>query len=136
MNVMYYLSAAMKTVGLFSFLIAAPICWIISFVLLHLQKNNKICRIGSWLLIAIIPYFVFVILLSMILENYMNSLVVFCLDGLLWSIPPLAHLIIIKAGRKEHSKILVWAGWLGLVSAACTGGGAFLVISGLFISSS
>ena len=112
MNVMYYLSAAMKTVGLFSFLIAAPICWIISFVLLHLQKNNKICRIGSWLLIAIIPYFVFVILLSMILENYMNSLVVFCLDGLLWSIPPLAHLIIIKAGRKEHSKILVWAGWL------------------------
>ena len=50
MNVMYYLSAAMKTVGLFSFLIAAPICWIISFVLLHLQKNNKICRMGSWLL--------------------------------------------------------------------------------------
>jgi hypothetical protein len=70
----------------------------------------------------------------MILENYMNSLVVFCLDCLLWSIPPLAHSIIIKAGRKEGSQILVWAGWLGLVSAACTGGGAFLVISGLFIS--
>ena len=136
MNVMYYLSAAMKTVGLFSFLIAAPICWIISFVLLHLQKNNKICRIGSWILIAIIPYFIFVILLSMILENYVNFFVVYCLEGLLWGVAPLAHLIIIKAGRKEGSRILVWAGWLGLVSAACTGGGAFLVISGLFISSS
>ena len=133
MNVMYYLSAAMKTVGLFSFLIAAPICWIISFVLLHLQKNNKICRIGSWILIAIIPYFVFVILLSMILGNHINFLFVYCLEGLLWGVAPLAHLIIIKAGRKEGSRILCWAGWLGLVSAACTGFGKFLVHMGTFI---
>ena len=130
----YYLSVFLKATGLFSFLVAAPVLWIISCILLQLQKNNKICRIGSWLLIAIIPYFVFVILLSMILEKHINFFVVYCLDGVLWSIAPLAHLVIIKAGRKEHSKILVWAGWSGLVSAACTGWGAFFIISGLFIS--
>ena len=133
MNVVYYLSAVMKTVGLFSFLIAAPICWIISFVLLHVQKNNKICRIESWLLIAIIPYFIFVILLTVILENHMNFLFVYCLEGLLWGVAPLAHLIIIKAGRKEGSKILCWAGWLGLFSAACMGFGKFLAHMGTFI---
>ena len=37
--------------------------------------------------------------------------VVYCIEGVFWGIAPLAHLIIIKAGRKEHSKILVWAGW-------------------------
>ena len=136
MDTAYYLSVLFKASGLFASLIAAPICWIISFVLLHLQKNNKICRIGSWILIAIIPYFVFVILLSMILENYINFFVVYCIEGVFGGIAPLALLIIIKAGRKEGSRLLCWAGWLGLVSAACTGGGAFLVISGLFISSS
>lgn len=133
MNVMYYLSAAMKTVGLFSFLIAAPLSGITSFILLHLQKNEKVSRIGSWYLFLIIPYLIFVILLTMILENHINIVWVYIIECFLWAIEPLPGLIVINAGKRDNSSVLIWAGWLAFVSAACSGFGKFLVHMGIFI---
>ena len=133
MNVMYYLSAVMKTVGLFSFFIAAPISGITSFILLHLQKNEKVSRIGSWHLFLIIPYLIFVTLLTMILENHINIVFVYIIEFFLWIIEPLPGLIVVNQGKKDNSSILVWAGWLAFASAACSGLGKFLAHMGTFI---
>ena len=105
MNVMYYLSAVMKTVGLFSFFIAAPISGITSFILLHLQKNEKVSRIGSWHLFLIIPYLIFVTLLTMILENHINIVFVYIIEFFLWIIEPLPGLIVVNQGKKDNSSI-------------------------------
>ena len=133
MNVMYYLSAVMKTVGLFSFFVAAPLAGITSFILLHLQKNKKISRIGSWHLFLIIPYLIFVTLLTMILENHINIVFVYIIECFLWIIEPLPGLIVVNEGKKDNSPILVWAGWLAFASAACSGFGKFLAHMGTFI---
>ena len=130
MDIMFYVSGILKTLGIIAFVIGYPLLGIISFILLHLQSNGMAARLGSWLLILILPYIIFVCWLSVCLEKLLGlwpDVVLFCL---LLCCSPLPHLLIVRMGKKENSRKLLLVGWLSFASAACAGGGVFSMYFG------
>ena len=129
MDVMIHVSMAFKLLGIIAFVIGYPLLGIISFIL-HLQSNGMAARLGSWLLILILPYIIFVCWLSVRLEKSIGlwpDVVLFCV---LLCCSPLPHLLIVRMGKKENSRKLIRAGWLSFASAACAGGGVFCMYFG------
>ena len=133
MDIMFYVSGILKTLGIIAFVIGYPLLGIISFILLHLQNNGMAARLGSWLLILILPYIIFVILLMLSIEMSLPACMRFVLSGLLLGLTPLPHLLIVRMGKKENSRKLLLAGWLAFSSAACAGGGVFFTFLGICI---
>ena len=133
MDIMFYVSGILKTLGIIAFVIGYPLLGIISFILLHLQRNGMAARLGSWLLILILPYIIFVILLMMSIEMSLPACMRFVLSGLLLGLTPLPHLLIVRMGKRENSRKLIWAGWLAFSSAACAGGGVFFTFVGICV---
>ena len=132
MDIMFYVSGILKTLGIIAFVIGYPLLGIISFIL-HLQSNGMAARLGSWLLILILPYIIFVCWLSVRLEKSIGlwpDVVLFCV---LLCCSPLPHLLIVRMGKKENSRKLIRAGWLAFASAACTGGGVFFTFVGICV---
>ncbi|MBQ7208168.1 MAG: hypothetical protein IJS01_10265 [Lentisphaeria bacterium] len=133
MDIMFYVSGILKTLGIIVFVIGYPLLGIISFILLHLQNNRKAARWGSNLLFLILPYIIFVILLMMSIEMSLPACMRFVLSGLLLGLTPLPHLLIVRMGKKENSRKLIRAGWLAFASAACAGGGVFFTFIGICV---
>ena len=133
MDIMFYVSGILKTLGIAAFLFGMPILGIVSFVLLHLQSSRKAARWGSNLLILILPYIIFVILLMLSIEMSLPACMRFVLSGLLLGLTPLPHLLIVRMGKKENSRKLLLAGWLAFSSAACAGGGVFFTFVGICV---
>ena len=130
MDIMFYVSGILKTLGIVAFLFGMPILGIVSFVLLHLQSNRKAARLGSWFLLLILPYIIFVCWLAVHWEKLLGlwaDIVLFCL---LLCCSPLPHLLTVRMAKKDNSRRLLWAGWLAFSSAACAGGGLFFMYFG------
>ena len=133
MDVMIHVSMAFKLLGIIAFVIGYPLLGIISFILLHLQNNRKAVRWGSNLLFLILPYIIFETLLALSIEMSLPACMRFVLSGLLLGLTPLPHLLIVRMGKRENSRKLIWAGWLAFSSAACAGGGVFFTFVGICV---
>ena len=130
MDIMFYVSGILKTLGIIAFVIGYPLLGIISFILLHLQRNGMAARLGSWLLILILPYIIFACWLTVRMEKPLGlygDIALFCI---LLGLTPLPHLLIVRMGKKENSRKLLRAGWLAFSSAACAGSGVFFMYFG------
>jgi len=133
MDIMFYVSGILKTLGIIAFVIGYPLLGIISFILLHLQNNRKAVRWGSNLLFLILPYIIFETLLMLSIEMSLNEYMRLVVSGLLLGLTPLPHLLIVRMAKQDNSRKLLWAGWLAFSSAACAGGGLFFVFFGVCI---
>jgi hypothetical protein len=133
MDIMFYVSGILKTLGIFAFVIGYPVLGIISFIILHLQNNRKAVRWGSNLLFLILPYIIFETLLMLSIEMSLNEYMRLVVSGLLLCLTPLPHLLIVKMAKQDNSRKLLWAGWLAFSSAACAGGGVFFTFLGICI---
>ena len=133
MDIMFYVSGILKTLGIIAFVIGYPLLGIISFILLHLQNNRKAVRWGSNLLFLILPYIIFETLLMLSIEMSLNEYMRLVVSGLLLCLTPLPHLLIVRMAKKNNSRRLLWAGWLAFSSAACAGGGVFFTFLGICI---
>ena len=133
MDIMFYVSGILKTLGIIAFVIGYPLLGIISFILLHLQNNRKAVRWGSNLLFLILPYIIFETLLMLSIEMSLNEYMRLVVSGLLLCLTPLPHLLIVKMAKQDNSRKLLWAGWLAFSSAACAGGGVFFTFLGICI---
>ena len=130
MDVMIHVSMAFKLLGIIAFVIGYPLLGIISFILLHLQSNGMAARLGSWLLILILPYIISACVLTVRMEKLLGlygDIALFCI---LLGLTPLPHLLIVRMAKKNNSRRLLWAGWLAFSSAACAGGGLFFMYFG------
>ena len=130
MDIMFYVSGILKTLGIIAFVIGYPLLGIISFILLHLQRNGMAARLGSWLLILILPYIISACGLTVRMEKPLGlygDIALFCV---LLGLTPLPHLLIVRMAKQDNSRRLLWAGWLAFSSAACAGGGLFFMYFG------
>ena len=130
MDIMFYVSGILKTLGIIAFVIGYPLLGIISFILLHLQNNRKAARWGSNLLFLILPYIISACVLTVRMEKPLGlygDIALFCI---LLGLTPLPHLLIVRMAKKDNSRRLLWAGWLAFSSAACAGGGLFFMYFG------